>query len=50
MPKLIDQVSKFIQTRKGLLKMLADLEGRANEYESLMELFGGEEILFAVLL
>lgn len=33
------------------MKMLSDLEGRENVYESILEMFGGEqEILFAMLL
>ena len=51
MSKLTDQVKNFCTNKKALVKMLSDLEGRDSTYESILELFEGqEEILFAVML
>lgn len=51
MGTLTGQMDKFFEKRQNLAKMLAEMEGRAQPYESLIELFGGEqEVLFAVML
>lgn len=50
MEKLTKQVSSFPKNRNALMKMLCELEGREQVYETLEEMVGGQEILFAILM
>ena len=48
--KINGSVKDFTSKRPGLMKLLSDMEQREVPYSDLLEFFGEEEILFAVML